>query len=220
MCNNMNSIYIGWDSTEIDAYDVCCKSMIDNASAPNVIYPLKRQELSMYNRTEDDLVSTEFTYTRFLVPHLMNYKGWALFCDCDFLWLDDVNKIFDLAGDKSVYVVKHDYTPKTSTKMGGKQQTNYPRKNWSSLILWNCEKNKELTPAVVNTADPAFLHRFQWLNDNDIGNISIEWNWLVGYYKEPEDGSPKALHFTDGGPWHENYTNCEYSELWQKYNIS
>ena len=150
----------------------------------------------------------------------MNFKGWALFCDCDILFLENVENLFNLADNKyAVMCVQHDYTPKEGLKMDGKQQTIYPRKNWSSLVLWNCEhpSNKIVTKEYVN--DPEItgkiLHRFSWLKDDEIGSINHHWNWLVGWYEEPKDGKPLAIHYTEGGPWFKEYRDCEYSELWK-----
>ena len=114
---------------------------------------------------------------------------------------------------------QHDYTPKEGTKMDGKQQTLYPRKNWSSLVLWNCghPSNRKITKDLINHPDTTgkYLHRFSWLRDDEIGAIPHHWNWLVGWYKEPSDGSPKAIHYTEGGPWFESYRNCEYHQHWK-----
>ena len=212
-------IYIGWDSREDIAYEVARHSIISNTKTPVEIIPLKQWKLreeELYWRDEDKLASTEFTFTRYLIPYLNNYKGWALFIDCDFVALDDVNNLFNQIDNKyAVMCAQHDYTPKEGTKMDGKQQSVYPRKNWSSMMLINCEHpaNSSLTLDLVN--DPkttgAYLHRFSWLSDNLIGIISHEWNWLVGWYKEPQDGKPKFLHYTEGGPWFKEYYNCEYA---------
>jgi hypothetical protein len=222
----MVNIYVGWDGREIDAYNVCCESIkhYTSRSFEYKIIPLKRQVLrdsGLYYRDSDPLASTEFTYTRFLVPLLQNYHGLAIFCDCDFLWQEGVEELMssiNLCDQKAVYVCKHDYVPSQEIKMDNKQQTSYPRKNWSSLIVWNCdhEKNKQLTKEVVNSSSGAFLHRFQWLEDCEIGDINIQWNWLVGEYNESQHGMPKALHYTNGGPWFENYKNCPYAALWNK----
>jgi len=120
----------------------------------------------------------------------------------------------------AVMVCKHDYKPQNNTKMDGCQQTQYPRKNWSSLILWNCSHpaNKKLTPDIINTQTGKYLHRFEWLTDSEIGSIPTTWNWLVGWYKEPRDGTPKALHYTEGGPWFDQYKDCEYADVWNKYH--
>jgi lipopolysaccharide biosynthesis glycosyltransferase len=210
-------IYIGYDSRESECFDVCKHSILINTHSSPEIHPIKLSDLSIYNRPSDPLASTEFTYSRFLCPYLQNYKGWALFCDCDFLFLEDVTTLFNFKKNEyAVMVCKHDYTPSTDVKMDGKTQTVYPRKNWSSLMLWNCEhpKNKLLTPELINSQTGKFLHRFEWLEDEDIGSLPLEWNWLVGWYKEPQDGYPKALHYTEGGPWFEKYKNCEYSQIW------
>ena len=214
-------IFIGYDSREDIAYEVCRYSILSRQ--PNAeIYPLKLKSLEkngIYYRPKDELGSTEFTFSRFLVPHLCEFKGWALFVDCDFLFLEDVSKIFHQADSKyAVMVAKHDYTPKNKFKMDGKEQHLYPRKNWSSFILFNCDhpKNKSLDIETVNKEPGSFLHRFQWLADNEIGQISHEWNWLVNWYHEPHDGTPKAIHYTEGGPWFENYLHCEYGALWER----
>lgn len=217
-------IYIGWDSREDIAYQVAKKSIQDNSSKEYEITPIQQnilRKLKIYSRDADTLASTEFTFTRFLVPYLNKFKGWALFCDCDFLFLEDVSTLFDMADKKyAVMLVKHNYKPKNKYKMDGKEQLIYPRKNWSSLVLWNCAHpaNAVLTPDLINNIETtgAFLHRFQWLSDKQIGEIGCEWNWLVNWYKEPKDGKPSALHFTEGGPWFENYINCDYANLWLK----
>lgn len=217
-------IYVGWDSREDIAFQVCKASILKHASVPVKIIPLKQDTLrreKIYTRKVDALASTEFTFTRFLVPRLAGYTGWALFIDCDFVFLDDVKKLFDMAHDKyAVMCAQHDYTPKEGIKMDGKAQHQYPRKNWSSAVLFNAGhvNNATLTPDVVNdeTKTGAYFHRFSWLNDDVIGKFSHEWNWLVGWYKEPEDGSPKALHYTEGGPWFEDYQDCEYANEYYK----
>ena len=222
----MNNIYIGYDSREVEAFSACVNSINTNTSSPIKITPIIRkdlQERGLYTREVDTMSSTEFSFTRFLVPYLANYEGWAIFCDCDFIFLEDIVQLFELADDRyAVMCCKHDYTPTTTTKMDGQVQQVYPRKNWSSLVLWNCNhpKNKNLTPEIVSTQTGQYLHRFTWLDDSEIGSLPIEWNWLIGWYKEPRDGSPKALHFTEGGPWFKNYENCEYSNVYYKYNLT
>ena len=215
-------IFVGWDSREDIAYQVCKQSILDTASVPVEIIPLDQRILrkqGIYTRPEDKLASTEFTFTRFLVPHLADYKGWALFIDCDFVFLDDVKKLFDQTNDKyAVMCAQHDYTPKEGTKMDGQQQHIYPRKNWSSMVLYNCEHiaNAKLNLDLVNneTLGGAFFHRFSWLEDKHVGKVSHEWNWLVGWYRKNKDGTPKALHYTEGGPWFEEYKDCEFSTEW------
>jgi len=217
-------VFVGWDSREDIAYQVAKQTIIEKSSIPVDIQPLKQKDLrkaGIYTRPVDALASTEFTFTRFLIPDLCNFKGWALFIDCDFVFLDDIKKLYDQRDDKyAIMCAQHDYTPKEGVKMDGKQQTQYPRKNWSSMMLINCEHpaNAVVTKDFVNDERKtgAFLHRFSWLKDEEIGEISHEWNWLVGWYKEPEDGTPKALHYTEGGPWFEEYQDCEYAKEWYK----
>ncbi len=209
-------IYMGYDSREQDAYDVA------ERSTGTKVLPLIQSDLraqGMYSRPVDDMASTEFSFTRFLVPHLNGYEGWALFVDCDVLFLESPRELFNLADDKyAVQCVKHDYVPASKTKMDGKVQHLYPRKNWSSVMLFNCAhlSNRVLTPELVNSATGSFLHQMKWLKDEEIGELPKEWNWLVGWYREPEDGHPKLLHYTEGGPWFKGYENCEYSDVWYK----
>lgn len=219
----MIPVYIGYDSREREAYNACVNSIKINSNISENLYPLKINDLrvsGLYRRDDDALSSTEFSFSRFLVPYLCDYRGWALFCDCDFIFLEDLANLFKLTDDKyAVMCCQHNYTPINKIKMDNKQQHLYPRKNWSSLVLWNCghPSNKVLTPDIVNTQTGQYLHRFSWLKDAEIGSIPIEWNWLVGWYKEPGDGSPKALHYTEGGPWFEGYKNCEYSSIYYQY---
>lgn len=219
-------IYVGWDSREDIAYQVARHSILKNADNVEVI-PLKLNELSdqgLVTRPVDPLASTQFTFTRFLVPYLNQYKGWALFVDCDFLFLSDVNKLFDMADpSKAVMVVKHEYDVQDgAAKMDGQVQHAYPRKNWSSCVLFNCSHPKNirtLNPLVANQATMSYLHQFRWLDDEDIGEIPHTWNWLVGHYAEPNDGRPDAIHYTLGGPWFDNYKDVEYADLWQKEKV-
>lgn len=212
-------IYVGWDSREDIAYQVCRYSIISRQPKAEVS-PLKQHELrekGIYTRGIDSLASTEFTFTRFLVPFLNEYKGWAVFVDCDVIFVDNIEKLFNQAKEEyAVMVVQHNYTPTEETKMDNQKQYVYPRKNWSSMILWNCShpSNSKLTLELINTKPASYLHRFQWLQDKEIGAIHHEWNWLVNWYKEPTDGKPKAIHYTEGGPWFPNYFHCEYGANW------
>jgi hypothetical protein len=213
-------IYVGWDRREPEAYDVAEFSLQRRTSIPLTVMPIKLDELrarGLYHRDQDPLASTEFTYSRFLAPALAGYRGWALFCDCDFLWLGDVAHLVEYTRvPKAVYCVQHDYRPTETTKMDGAAQTVYPRKNWSSLMLFNCDHPavKSLTPEVVSRESGAYLHRMQWVKDEDIGALPVEWNWLEGWNQKPAQGAPKAVHFTRGGPWFERWQNVDYGELW------
>ena len=214
-------IYIGWDSREPEAYDVAKFSLERRASIPVSVIPIKVDDLrarGLYRRDKDPLASTEFTYSRFLTPALAGFSGWALFCDSDFLWLGDIAGLIEYTRTpKAVFCVQHDYRPSDTVKMDGAVQTAYPRKNWSSLMLFNCEHPsvRGLTPDVVNRETGAYLHRMQWVADDDIGALPVEWNWLEGWNKKPEHGTPKAVHFTRGGPWFENWQNVDYGDLWR-----
>ena len=215
-------VFVGYDTREDIAYQVC-KHSIESKQSDASVRPLKQQELrdaGWYTRGIDKLASTEFTFTRFLIPELCNFKGWALFMDCDMILKTDIKQLFDQADDQyAVMCVQHDYSPSATTKMDGQQQTVYPRKNWSSVMLFNCghKSNQTLTQDLVNNPEitGAYLHRFSWLKDKEVGELSPEWNWLVGHYKEPKDGTPKLIHYTEGGPWFENYRNCEYHQDWK-----
>ena len=216
-----NKVFIGWDPREDIAYQVCEHSIVSRS--PNAdVCPLVQEDLrtvGLYTRPVDPLSSTEFTFTRFLIPAIMNYSGWAMFTDCDIIFLEDVQNLFDQVDDKyAIMCVKHNYEVREEVKMDGKVQTVYPRKNWSSVMLINCghPSNAKLTPALVNSESGRYLHRFSWLEDEEIGEISHEWNWLVGVYQEPKDGKPKGIHHTLGGPWFKNYRNCEYKREWVK----
>ena len=173
----MLNVYVGWDSYQETAYEVCKYSLIRNSSQPIRVRPLKQSELrnkNLYYRDRDLRASTQFSITRFLVPVIAKHKGWAVFCDSDFLWLEDISKLFDLADNRyAVQVVKHDYTPRFKQKMHRVVQHNYPKKNWSSLVLWNCEhpSNSAVDVELVNEADPSYLHQFKWLKDHEIGEI-------------------------------------------------
>lgn len=213
-------VFIGWDSREDIAYQVCRHSLLRHASGPVEAIPLKQEELrdrGLYEKEADPLASTEFTYTRFLVPELCGFEGWGLFCDCDFLWLGDVTELRAKQDpDKALLCVQHDYRPTEKTKMDGAVQTVYPRKNWSSLMLFNCghPANRVLTHDLVNREGGAFLHRFQWLDDSLIGELEPSWNWLEGWTKNVSDLEPKAIHYTRGGPWFEDWQDVDYADLW------
>ena len=212
-------IFIGWDSREPEAAEVCEYSIKKHATVPVEIHFLKQAELrarEIYTREPDLQSSTEFTFTRFLVPYLCNYRGNAVFVDCDFLFEHDIKELFECANNSAaVSVVQHDYQPTNTIKMDGKTQYQYPRKNWSSLMLFNCAHPdcQTLTPEIVSSQTGEFLHRFGWTG-YAIGSLDKTWNWLVNWYHEPQDGKPKAIHYTEGGPWFPNYIKTEYGGNW------
>jgi len=214
-------VFVGYDPREDIAYQVCKHSII--SKQPNaVVKPLIQKELrdkGWYTRPVDKLASTEFTFTRFLVPELCNFEGWALFIDCDMILTTDIAELFAQADDRyAVMCVQHDYKPKLGTKMDGQTQTVYPRKNWSSAMLINCghPSNAKLNMDLVNEPEinGAYLHRFTWLTDEEIGPLDHTWNYLVGVYDDIK--RPKLIHYTEGGPWFENYRNCEFHTEWKQ----
>ncbi|MGN6551916.1 MAG: glycosyltransferase [Pararhizobium sp.] len=214
-------VYIGWDSREPIAYDVAEASLLEHASAPVDVHPIKLDELvasGVYTREVDPLASTEFTYSRFFTPWLAKFEGWALFCDCDFLFFADIRALSSyIDPSKAVLCVKHDYRPKEGLKMDGKVQTAYPRKNWSSFMLFNCAhpSTRQLTPERINRESGAYLHRMQWARDEEIGELPLEWNWLEGWNEKPADGHPNAVHFTNGGPWFKDWQQVDYADEWR-----
>ncbi|MGY8864727.1 MAG: glycosyltransferase [Methylophagaceae bacterium] len=214
-------VFIGYDPREDIAYQVCKHSILKHQPDADV-RPLKQSELrdgGWYTRPADKLASTEFTFTRFLIPELANFNGWAVFMDCDMILTTDIKELFDQADDRyAVMCVKHDYKVKEEFKMDGQKQTIYPRKNWSSVVLWNCghPSNKVVDQDMVNEKElnGAYFHRFNWLNDEEIGELDHTWNYLVGVYDDIE--KPNIIHYTEGGPWFENYRDCEFNELWKQ----
>ena len=216
----MITVFIGYDSTQQLAFNICKYSIKKHSKTKIKFVPLMKKYLinsDLYYRTDDQDASTEFAFTRFLVPYLCDYKGWALFCDSDFLWTSDVGELFqDLYENIAVKCVKHDYTPTSELKMEGKKQTIYPRKNWSSMMVFNCTHPscKNLTIENINTKSGAWLHRFEWCLDYEILEVKPEYNCLVGYY---DIDNPKAIHFTDGGPWLDGYEDVKFADLWKKY---
>ena len=202
-------IFIGWDSREAECSDILAYSLRKQSSIPLEIHCLKRDELD-FARQADPLQSTEFTYTRFLVPHLCDYRGKAVFMDCDMVCLGDIKDLYELdMTNYALRVVKHDYRPTATTKMDGQKQTVYPRKNWSSLMLMNCAKLRLWTKEVVETQTGAYLHRFQDIPDEQIGDLPKTWNTL-----DWMDENTKLIHYTSGGPWFERCKDHPYGAAW------
>jgi hypothetical protein len=213
------NICIGYDSREPASYHVLCHSIMRHASGPVSFTPIVQKHLrrrDIYNREADTGASTEFTLTRFLTPYLAGFTDWSIFMDCDMLMCADVYELRDMAQtDKAVMVCKHDYQPTATTKFLGHVQYPYPRKNWSSLMLFNNDKCKMLKPDLINEALPRQLHRFEWLMDEEIGSIPLEWNYLVGEGGQSTE-VPKNIHWTNGGPWFSEYKDAEYAQLWHE----
>lgn len=229
---------IGWDSRETQAFSVAKHSMERRSSAPVDIFPLMEQSLrlnKLFWREQKDHVdqldgkpfSTEFSYTRFLVPEICrrnSINDWVLFCDADFLFLDDVTKLWPIAGQDSefaVKVVKHKYAPSESMKMTGEIQQAYPRKLWSSAMMINMNhpSNEALNAEMVNTQSGAFLHGFQWLKSEEIGEIDERWNWVPGVSPTTREvywDKPSAVHYSLGVPDMPGYENCDFAESWKR----
>ncbi len=207
---------VGFDQRESVAYHVFCQSVIDQSSLPVSFLPLSPALQSFYTETHTD-GSNQFIYTRFLTPYLMNYNGWAIFADGDMVFLDDPAKLWALRDPtKAVQVVKHDYQTVATQKYLGNKNENYPRKNWSSLVLWNCAHpaNRVLTPEFVQGKPGSFLHRFSWLDDADIGEIPQIWNWLAIEY--PENADAALVHYTLGTPCFKDFSQTAMAEHWFK----
>ena len=214
-------VFIGYDSREDIAYQVARYSLLRHASGDVTVHAIRQpavRELGLYTRPADASASTEFSLTRFLTPYLVaQTSGWSLFTDCDFLFTADIRGVLSgLDPAKAVYVVQHEYDPAHDIKMDGKKQTRYPRKNWSSFMLFNNAHPdvRALTPEIVNSATPAFLHRFDWVQDqSQIGALDLDWNFLQGEYPKPAT-TPRVVHFTNGGPWFAEWKNVDYADLW------
>ena len=216
------SIYIGYDSKEAVAFHVLSASILRRASIPVSIVPLTRQSLErIYTRERGPTEATEFSLTRFLVPYLSDYRGMSVFMDCDMLMRVDIIELWlELLAQpgQAVWCCQHDYVPKSLVKFDGHEQTTYPRKNWSSFMVFDNAKCEALTPAYVNSATGLQLHRFHWLDESKdgIGSLPLSWNWLIGEY-EPNENA-KVLHYTNGGPWFTDYATGDHTaEWWEEY---
>ena len=212
----MLNIYIGYDPRESVAFYTLAHSILRRASIPVSIAPLMQSQLKgLYRRSRGPTESTEFSLTRFLVPALSEFRGWSIFMDCDMLCRADIAELareIERQPDKAVLVCQHDYVPKTQRKFLGHVQTKYPRKNWSSLMLFNNARCRSLSADYVNSASGLELHRFAWIEDAAIGALPLEWNWLVGEYDY--NAAAKIVHYTIGGPYFEAYRGCDYAAEW------
>lgn len=222
MIEKINMV-VGFDQRESIAYHTFIQSIMEKSSLPVSFTPLAINTLKGYRETHTDK-SNDFIYSRFLTPYLNSFSGWAIFADGDMICQSDIKELWDLRDDsKAVLVVKHDYKTKAQKKYLGNINKDYPKKNWSSLILWNCAhpKHKLLTPDFISNQTGKFLHRFSWLEDEDIGDLPKDWNWLAIEY--PENKNAKLIHYTLGTPCFKEYWDSEMSEIWhatQKRAIS
>ena len=207
----MLKVMIGYDPNESVAYHVLSHSILSRSSVPVSITPICLNYFKGHKK--DPKASTEFSLTRFLTPMLAGYQGKALFLDCDMLVTCDISELFDFCGDKSVYVVKHDYTPKSDKKFLDNDQHKYPKKNWSSVMLFNTDKCKKLTNDFVLNSSPSVLHQFKWCHSSEIGELGLEWNHLVGEYDPNPDA--KIIHFTNGIPPFKGMGRQEHARHWR-----
>jgi len=211
----MIRIFIGYDDNETVAYHVLAHSIMRHSSQPVAITPIvKRHMQSFYSRERSSIESTDFSFTRFLVPYLSGYEGWSVFMDCDMLMTADIAELWALRDDKyAVMCVKHDYVARDDVKFLGAVQTKYEKKNWSSVMLFNNAACTKLTPDVVAHETGLYLHQFKWLDgEHRIGGLPTTWNYLVGEMTMPS--TPKLIHYTLGGPYFDSYRECEHAELW------
>jgi len=219
----MIPIYIGYDRKETVAYHVLSHSILTRAQQPVAIAPINRENIKPHFwRKRGEYDSTDFSNSRFIVPHLQDFEGFAIFMDCDMLCRTDISRLWEQRHrmreeGKAVLVKKHDHQPTEEEKFLGAKQTKYKRKNWSSLILFDCNRCRQLTRHIVNTITPGlWLHQFDWLADEEIGEIEGNWNLLIDY--DEYDPESPLVHFTKGGPWH-GYNDVDYvKEWWWEYD--
>lgn len=221
MIDPLIPIFIGYDPREAIAFHVCVNSIIRNSSRPVSIIPVALTLFKEFYKENHDDNSNQFVYTRFLVPYLSGWQGRAIFIDGDMIVRGDVAELWDMtaAGPYDVHVVKHDYKTKMPVKYMGAKNEDYPRKNWSSVIVWNCSSfpNRVLTPDFVAKQPGSYLHRFSWLKDERIGELPKEWNWLPDEYGANTDA--KLLHYTLGTPCFHEFADTPQGEEWHKERI-
>ena len=212
-------VFIGYDEKETVAYHVLAHSILSRSSIPVSITPLNRANMrGFFTRPRGQFDSTDFSISRFLVPFLCDFQGFAVFMDCDMLCLTDIGRLAHYmtlmdSYNYAVRVVKHEYVVKDDIKFLGQPQTRYKRKNWSSVMVFNNKLCRRLTPEYVNEAPGLALHQFACCQDDQIADMPRSWNWLVGE-EGYESGDPYVLHYTKGTPCFDEYVDCEYSELW------
>jgi hypothetical protein len=213
----MIRVFVGYDAREAVAFSVLNHSIQRHASQPVSVAPVMLSQLRpVFGRERNSLQSTDFSFSRFLTPWLCEYRGWAIFMDCDMLARDDIASLWKLRDDRfAVQVVKHHHVPAEERKFLGAAQAKYEKKNWSSVMLMNCERCRALTPEYVNTATGLELHQFRWLESEAlIGELPSRWNHLVGY--DPPRPDAGIVHFTIGGPYFDEYRDCEYADEWRE----
>lgn len=212
----MIRLFVGFDQREAAGFHTFVQTVIERTTQLVAITPL------VIDGSQRD-GSNAFTYTRFLVPELCSFAGHAIFADgADMLCMADLVELWALREPRfAVQVVKHEYRTKFRRKYLGTEMEapneNYPRKNWSSLVLWNCGHMANFTAREhLRSAHGSFLHRFAWLKDEEIGELHPTWNWLPGEYGEND--AAKILHFTEGLPAIPAYRETPHAREWQMAN--
>lgn len=212
-------IFIGYDPREAVAYHTCSNSIIRHASQPVAIIPLALNLFKDYTETHTD-GSNQFIYSRFLVPHLMGFSGHAIFIDGDMIVRGDIAELWNLREPATdVQVVKHDYKTRMTEKYLGAKNEDYPRKNWSSVMIFNCQNfpTKKLTPEYIQKSTGAHLHRFEWTADDRVGELPPEWNWLPDEYGPNLDA--KLLHYTLGTPCFHEFATTPQGDEWHREHM-
>jgi lipopolysaccharide biosynthesis glycosyltransferase len=209
-------IFIGYDPREAIAFHTCVNSIVRHASQPVSIMPLALNNFQDYTETHTD-GSNQFIYSRFLVPHLMDYQGQAIFMDGDMIVRGDIAELWAMRDlGKDVQVVKHDYKTRMPVKYLGSKNEDYPRKNWSSVMIFNCQNfpTRKLTPDYIQKSTGAHLHRFEWTTDDRVGALPPEWNWLPDEYGV--NPNAKLLHYTLGTPCFHEFATTTMADEWHR----
>ena len=210
----MIDVFIGYDEGEKIAYHILAESIRRNSSKPVSITPLSLNNIPEFYREKQENQSTDFAFSRFMVPYLRSYTGYSIFMDCDMMFRGDIAELWEMRNYlQTVKCCKHTYQPKQNVKFRGAKNEPFPRKNWSSLMLFNNALCTNLTAEYVNNATGLELHQFKWVNENEIiGDLPLEWNWLVGEYDYNPDA--KNVHWTLGGPYFKEYQDSDYANEW------
>ena len=212
----MINVFIGYDEGEKAAYSVLAESIRKHASEPVSITPVSLNNIPKFKREMQDSQSTQFAFSRFMVPHMSKYEGWSIFMDCDMMFRSDIAELWNMRDSKyAIMCCQHDYTPKQDIKFRGAKNEAFEKKNWSSLMMFNNELCWQLQPPYVSKVGGLELHQFKWLPHpswEQIGSIPLEWNWLVTEYDYNREA--KNVHWTLGGPWFNDYKYCDYADEW------
>ena len=216
---NSITLVVGFDQREAISYHTFCQSVLEKSSIPVCFIPLAENTLRFYQEKHKD-ISNRFVFSRFLTPYILEFQGMAIFADGDMVCQTDIAELVDLFdASKAVQLVQHNYQTKSPKKYLNNINVNYPRKNWSSLVVFNCAhpSNRVLTPAYIEERDGAHLHRFGWLPDEEIGALPLEWNWLATEYDD--NPAAKIVHYTLGTPCFKDYRHTEMADSWLAANF-